>query len=632
MTILRKEGGEIMNLDFHYYGTYVAARLAGYDFNSAQTIAHSAQYVDDSDESMLKDSLGNYYIKDFTPNPTVQSLADMMTKNFLWSEGSLKSIADIWIPFHFLPANYGENGNIIQYTGPKSDRGTMFSWEFDSESAKEFKLLCQPNSLLVKSMINDIITNHTDKDYTLEMAGLRMHVLADSWAHMYYIGIPAWFVNNAGETVYQIDGHTKTEVKWQRVWPWADSTDIIAGESATPNMLAYNSVVYLGHGRMGHLPDYPWLKYQYRPQWSNSDITKDNTTYFLQGLKQLTKALNCIKNKTPFDINSYADLPADVENVINEILGTKVNDQCETWRNNINRIIVDGEPLQVPEVYDKNKWLDSIKGHSDIKNSSYYYFNKSSSFHLDLVRDILEANNINIDSTPRENIVKVKFKNKKGNYIGKMYKQVEYYPKMASTGITLEIIKPTPTLLKSGDIVEIKTNEPEVGSYNFLGAWQTTALYYYKRAYSVSKQKWQIEKVDTSGNQNINAGDQVRFKNMYYENKPYMATYKYWAGGTYLTTQSNGSADNAIWIMDGLTEFNMYIITPDYFVSNILNQETSNMIYTAMNDYGMLEPTGKVKVDTLRNALETIGLGFIPKPLEPAQKEQVLIQLYKLVN
>ncbi|MGD9158105.1 MAG: hypothetical protein PVG39_06855 [Desulfobacteraceae bacterium] len=59
-----------MNIDFHYYGTYVAARLAGYDFTSAQTIAHAAQYVDDSDEVMLKDPMGSYYIRDFTPTCT----------------------------------------------------------------------------------------------------------------------------------------------------------------------------------------------------------------------------------------------------------------------------------------------------------------------------------------------------------------------------------------------------------------------------------------------------------------------------------------------------------------------------------------------------------------------------------
>lgn len=96
-----------MNLDFHYYGTYVAARLAGYDLDSAQTIAHAAQYVDDSNKSMLSDSLGHPYISDFSPIPTGQSMWDMVDKDIFWSEEALNEIADIWVPFHFLPGNYG---------------------------------------------------------------------------------------------------------------------------------------------------------------------------------------------------------------------------------------------------------------------------------------------------------------------------------------------------------------------------------------------------------------------------------------------------------------------------------------------------------------------------------------------
>jgi len=627
-----------MNLDFHYYGTYVAARLAGYDLDSAQTIAHAAQYVDDSDESMLKDSLGRSYIQDFSPIPTVQSLWDMTIKNFFWSEGALKNIADIWVPFHFLPGNYGNNPNIKQYTGPLSDKGSLYRWTFDDESTKQFKMLCQPNSPIVKSMINDIVLNHTNKDYTLLLAGMRMHVLADTWAHMFYIGMPAWFINDALEKVFIVNGNEKTPVRWKRVWPWADSTDLIHGEFATPDMLAYNSIVYLGHGRMGHLPDYPWLKYEYTPRWSKDPITKDNTSYFLQALKQLTKALECIKNNTLFDINSYADLPADTENTIQEILATKPNDndQSKTWENNIGRIEINGNPLEVPVEYNKNLWLDEVKTEGrQIETTDYHHFNKSACLHLKLVQNSLTANNINFDSIPKENIVKTKFKCKNGMYIGpidEMYKLIKYYPKMQDQGISLQIIKQTPRLLTSGDIVEIKTLETTVGEDNFLGAWETKSLYYYKRATDLSKQKWQIEKINTSGNNDISPGDQVRFKNMNFDKKPYMCTYDYWAGGTYITTQSDGSLDNAIWIMDDLIEFNINIITPDYFVSDIIDWNTSNVIHGNMKLYGIIDSNNNVDINNLRIALDNIGLSFIKVELDNDQKEQVYIQLQKIVN
>jgi hypothetical protein len=93
-----------------------------------------------------------------------------------------------------------------------------------------------------------------------------------------------------------------------------------------------------------------------------------------------------------------------------------------------------------------------------------------------------------------------------------------------------------------------------VGQYNYLGAWSTHALYYYKRDYNVSKQKWRIEKTDTSKDDIIRAGDRIRFKNLYYEKKPYMSTYKYFLGGTYLTTQADRSDDKAIWTVDSLSQ------------------------------------------------------------------------------
>ena len=44
-----------MNLDYHYYGTYLAAKIAGYNDSDAKTIAYAAQYVDESSKNMVLD-------------------------------------------------------------------------------------------------------------------------------------------------------------------------------------------------------------------------------------------------------------------------------------------------------------------------------------------------------------------------------------------------------------------------------------------------------------------------------------------------------------------------------------------------------------------------------------------------
>lgn len=142
-----------MNKDFHYYGTYVAARLAGYDFSSAELIAHAAQYVDDSDVSKLKDEHGSYYINDFTPIPTVHTLLELgkHTLNMGWTEAFLDEVYRVWPVFHFLPGNFDADGNYRKdYMGAQSDSGQQAVWEYDEEAKEQFKLMCLPDSILVK--------------------------------------------------------------------------------------------------------------------------------------------------------------------------------------------------------------------------------------------------------------------------------------------------------------------------------------------------------------------------------------------------------------------------------------------------------------------------------------------------
>ncbi|NMS90528.1 hypothetical protein HGQ85_11355 [Clostridioides difficile] len=42
-----------MNLDFNYYGTYLAAKVAGYNASDANIIAYVVQYVDESTNSII---------------------------------------------------------------------------------------------------------------------------------------------------------------------------------------------------------------------------------------------------------------------------------------------------------------------------------------------------------------------------------------------------------------------------------------------------------------------------------------------------------------------------------------------------------------------------------------------------
>jgi hypothetical protein len=145
-----------MNIDFHYYGTYVAARFAGYSYNEATTIAHAAQYVDDSCEKRLfRDK-----ITDFELIPTVHVLNDMIFTDFVWTEDAYNELLRVWPVFHFLPGNYDkDNAYKCPYIGKEADKsflGIADVWSYDEQAKAQFKLVCLPNSILVEAMVNDI--------------------------------------------------------------------------------------------------------------------------------------------------------------------------------------------------------------------------------------------------------------------------------------------------------------------------------------------------------------------------------------------------------------------------------------------------------------------------------------------
>ena len=209
-----------MYKDFHYYGTYVAACYAGYSANEAQIIAHAAQYVDDSIHKRLINK--EEYGIDFKPIPTCHTtgrawLRFHLDQVLLFQNcikfGCLFTFCLVIINLRALP-DPNASSRMRNYTGPQHDSGIFTSWNYDDQAKWEFKLLCLPDSPIATAMINDIIDKHKGQPYELHLIGLRMHVLADTAAHAYYAGTPAWHVNDAGAKVYDLTVNPKKEVPW----------------------------------------------------------------------------------------------------------------------------------------------------------------------------------------------------------------------------------------------------------------------------------------------------------------------------------------------------------------------------------------------------------------------------------
>jgi hypothetical protein len=514
-----------MNIDFHYYGTYTAAKFAGYSDAEATTIAHAAQYVDDSYEGrLLRDK-----ITDFKLIPTVHTLTDMVLKDFIWTENAYNELLQVWPVFHFLPGNYDmDNAYRYPYIG-KNKGNSVFDvadvWSYDEQAKAQFKLVCLPNSILTKAMVNDLVANWRTN---LHAIGLRMHVLADTWAHTYYAGTPAWFINQEAGNYLR-------------------------------NAKAYNDIIYLGHASTGHRPDNPSLVFEVGMQWNGyKKIKKDNPADYLKAIKQLTQAMRCIRTGQQFENGTYFDIGSSAEETITAILGTvtggELNDQTEIWKAKIPMLMSDGKSLKPPEAYDADAWLNVVKKGSlssaEIKNTDYYKFNFAASRHLQFVKETLSHNFVYLDDVPDNWVFKYDIKDSRGYFVSNIYDGIFYfYPTYSATkpNHKLQFIFPNKSqgILLSGDIAYIKTLEEYSykiwGPGRYLGAWLSVSpplgsidIYFYVKEYSPARQKWVIEQTGKNVGEMIDMAKPVTIKNVFFDKKTYLAPHE-----GYLTTQSD---------------------------------------------------------------------------------------------
>ena len=297
-----------MQEDFHYYATYCAAILAGYSHEESQIICYSAQLVDLCSKTLLTKIQGPLGAATTQlPLELMDARTDII---------SLQDITRIWASFHFLPKD-------LYAHIPKRPKIYM----------NKYRLICGPNGdLLVKTV-------ELAKGKSLQHVGIAMHVLADTWAHMYFAGTPSLVINNTDSEFYEIlekDGEEITrQVKFRHSTSAPDDLENGIFTNSLYQGSEY-SIMNLGHGRAGHFPDYSFAKYKYLPAWAEYHaVTKDNPNDYVKAFKQMVYALRYLRGSIEtFEKDTYDESIAEKYGErLRKIITKRQLIASEDWKN-----------------------------------------------------------------------------------------------------------------------------------------------------------------------------------------------------------------------------------------------------------------------------------------------------------
>lgn len=294
-----------MQGDFHYYATYCAAHLAGFNHDECLDICYSANLVDFCSDSMLAGISG--------PRDAATTQLQLELVSSTTDILGLQNITRIWSSFHFLPYDL--------YANPRFMCSGLYR--------KKYRLICKPNGMLLTGTVN------LAKGASLQAIGLAMHVLADTWAHMYFAGTPSLVINNTTNDFKELlpDGSKRNITFVHNPVATDDLEQSIYVNSLY--QMSENSIMNLGHGRAGHLPDYSFARYSYMPAWDSYEETvKDNPSDYFHAFCQMIYALKYLRGEyDSFKTGTYYDgLSYSLTEQVKKIINTRQLDASEDWK------------------------------------------------------------------------------------------------------------------------------------------------------------------------------------------------------------------------------------------------------------------------------------------------------------
>lgn len=286
-----------MQLDMHFYGMYALARAAGIRNEAAEKIAYASQFVDDAIDQ------GIVFVTDRdTVLPTMTSHKPLDFQNAIPNDQW-----NVWVPFHFLPGNSGNDFYARMTCGKGSDPA--------------MKMLAESLDPKCIAMWPHLI-------------GITAHVFADTFSHYGFIGLCSDNNKVKNDSIEpDVTIHSEGIVNYLKA-KWDEFTTRSAGGAA--------EVVPVGHGAVGTFPDRPFLKWEYKYEnasLNNPALTdRHNPTDYLEACRLLHEyfsryATINAANADPSGPKAWASISDSIKN----ILATEgpLDERIERWKGRI---------------------------------------------------------------------------------------------------------------------------------------------------------------------------------------------------------------------------------------------------------------------------------------------------------
>jgi hypothetical protein len=160
-----------------------------------------------------------------------------------------------------------------------------------------------------------------------------MHVLADTWAHRYFAGTPSLVINNIPPQIAEIVDGKEYPIRFRHS---ASKPDEPENHLYTSSIYQFNetSIMNLGHGRAGHLPDYSYITYRFLPAWGDyEEIVKNNPDDYYHAFCQLVYAMQYLRgDRETFELEQYAwETVEPHRETIQNILRKRQLDDSTDW-------------------------------------------------------------------------------------------------------------------------------------------------------------------------------------------------------------------------------------------------------------------------------------------------------------